>query len=232
MSDRTLPPEALDAWADALREKFDLAPEDVPITQILDLARDVATGVARPAAPFSAFVAGLVAGRLAEVETLRVHHGMFDPNMTRGSMLSFGHIAASPPLAWRHGEWQDTDAGARGTTDFPGDGELPTWAIPGPELISIQCHVTARTIDATMNIDVAAGALNLTDEVIAAEALRPRQPIHLPSPSYWPVLVALMLPVIAFGVIFFVPAAIAGVAGVVVCLFGWALEPSVEPPPR
>ena len=63
MSDRTLPPEALDAWADALREKFDLAPEDVPITQILDLARDVATGVARPAAPFSAFVAGLVAGR-------------------------------------------------------------------------------------------------------------------------------------------------------------------------
>jgi short subunit dehydrogenase-like uncharacterized protein len=114
-------------------------------------------------------IAGLVAGRLAEVETLRVHHGMFDPNMTRGSMLSFGHIAASPPLAWRHGEWQDTDAGARGTTDFPGDGELPTWAIPGPELISIQCHVTARTIDATMNIDVAAGALNLTDEVIAAE---------------------------------------------------------------
>ncbi len=70
------------------------------------------------------------------------------------------------------------------------------------------------------------------DEVIAAEALRPRQPIHLPSPSYWPVLVALMLPVIAFGVIFFVPAAIAGTAGVVICLFGWALEPSVEPTPH
>ena len=65
MSDapRTLPPEALDEWALALRERFGLAADDVPVALILDLARDVANGVARPAAPFSAFVAGLVAGR-------------------------------------------------------------------------------------------------------------------------------------------------------------------------
>lgn len=63
MNDRTLPPEALDEWAAALRERFGLAPEDLSIPLILDLARDVAVGVARPAAPFSAFVAGLVAGR-------------------------------------------------------------------------------------------------------------------------------------------------------------------------
>ncbi len=62
-NNRTLPPEALDAWAAVLREHFGLAAEDVPIALILDLARDVANGVARPAAPFSAFVAGLVAGR-------------------------------------------------------------------------------------------------------------------------------------------------------------------------
>ncbi|MFC4137547.1 MULTISPECIES: DUF6457 domain-containing protein [unclassified Microbacterium] len=60
---RTLPPEALEEWAVALRERFGLGAEDVPIGLILDLARDVANGVARPAAPFSAFVAGLVAGR-------------------------------------------------------------------------------------------------------------------------------------------------------------------------
>lgn len=63
MSDKTLPPEALDAWAAALREHFGLAADDLPISLILDLARDVAVGVARPAAPFSAFAAGLVAGR-------------------------------------------------------------------------------------------------------------------------------------------------------------------------
>lgn len=60
---RTLPPEALDEWARALRERFALSDDDLPIALILDLARDVANGVARPAAPFSAFVAGLVAGR-------------------------------------------------------------------------------------------------------------------------------------------------------------------------
>ena len=63
MSERTLPPEALDEWAAALRERFNLGPDDLPIALILDLARDVAVGVARPAAPFSAFAAALGAGR-------------------------------------------------------------------------------------------------------------------------------------------------------------------------
>lgn len=58
-----LPPEALDEWAAALRERFGLSEQDVPIALILKLAKDVADGVARPAAPFSAFVAGLIAGR-------------------------------------------------------------------------------------------------------------------------------------------------------------------------
>ena len=62
-SPQHLPPEALDAWADALCARFGLARDEVPITLVLDLARDVSKGVARPAAPFSAYVAGLVAGR-------------------------------------------------------------------------------------------------------------------------------------------------------------------------
>lgn len=63
MSDHNLPPETLNSWALELRERFNLAVEDLPIALILNLARDVANDVARPAAPFSAFVAGLVAGR-------------------------------------------------------------------------------------------------------------------------------------------------------------------------
>ncbi|MHC2999592.1 DUF6457 domain-containing protein [Microbacterium sp. HJ5] len=60
---RTLPPEALDAWAATLRARFELAEDDVPVAAVLDMTRDVANGVARPAAPLGAFVAGLVAGR-------------------------------------------------------------------------------------------------------------------------------------------------------------------------
>jgi hypothetical protein len=66
---RTLPPEALDAWAAALREHFGLAEDDIPIPLILDLARDVAGAVARPAAPLSTFVAGLAAGRAGGAPT-------------------------------------------------------------------------------------------------------------------------------------------------------------------
>ncbi|WP_159499195.1 DUF6457 domain-containing protein [Microbacterium sp. 18062] len=58
-----LPPEALDEWADAVRERLGLGPDDLPIPLVLDLAGDVARGVARPAAPLSAFAAGLAAGR-------------------------------------------------------------------------------------------------------------------------------------------------------------------------
>ncbi|GAB3602749.1 DUF6457 domain-containing protein [Microbacterium aureliae] len=63
MSEQThLPPEALDDWAAALQERFDLEAGQVPVSGVLDLARDVAVGVARPAAPVGAFAAGLAAG--------------------------------------------------------------------------------------------------------------------------------------------------------------------------
>ncbi len=56
-------PEGLAEWVEVLRGRFGLAPEDVPIGRILALASDAAHGVTRPAAPVSAFIAGLVAGR-------------------------------------------------------------------------------------------------------------------------------------------------------------------------
>ncbi|GAA2075566.1 hypothetical protein GCM10009840_06980 [Pseudolysinimonas kribbensis] len=58
-----LPPEALDDWADALRAELGIDAAESPIPAILDLARDVSNAVARPAAPLSAFMAGLAAGR-------------------------------------------------------------------------------------------------------------------------------------------------------------------------
>jgi molybdopterin-guanine dinucleotide biosynthesis protein A len=62
-SNRTQPPEALDAWAEALRERLGFGPDELPVSLILDLARDVANDVTRPAAPLSTFAAGLAAGR-------------------------------------------------------------------------------------------------------------------------------------------------------------------------
>ena len=56
------PPE-LDSWATTLCEALDL-PDGfvVDIPAVLDLARDAAHGVARPAAPLTTFLVGVAAG--------------------------------------------------------------------------------------------------------------------------------------------------------------------------
>jgi hypothetical protein len=54
----------LDDWTDTVREALDLGPVDTQL--VLDLARDVAHGVMRPAAPLSAYLMGLAVGRGVE----------------------------------------------------------------------------------------------------------------------------------------------------------------------
>ncbi len=63
MGDRTLPTDAVHEWAMALCERFDLVADDIPVALLLALADDTAAAVSAQAAPLSAFVAGLVAGR-------------------------------------------------------------------------------------------------------------------------------------------------------------------------
>ena len=53
--------------------------------------------------------------------------------------------------------------------------------------------------------------------------------IHMPSPSYWPIILAGALPIIALGLIYAIPVAIVGGAIVVLAMFGWSLEPSTAP---
>lgn len=57
-------PPQLAEWAATLVHEFGLDAEQVPVDRILALAAVAAHGVTRPAAPLSAFVAGLVAGQL------------------------------------------------------------------------------------------------------------------------------------------------------------------------
>jgi cytochrome c oxidase subunit 1 len=51
--------------------------------------------------------------------------------------------------------------------------------------------------------------------------------IHLPGPSFWPLIAAFGLPTIAYGLIYSWWLVAAGVVVLLVGLFGWALEPSV-----
>ncbi|GBC87436.1 Cytochrome c oxidase subunit 1 [bacterium HR12] len=58
------------------------------------------------------------------------------------------------------------------------------------------------------------------------------QGVHLPSPSYYPFIASLGLFVLGYGLIFSWWLAIAGAVVLLAGLYGWALEPSVEPEPE
>jgi cytochrome c oxidase subunit I len=53
--------------------------------------------------------------------------------------------------------------------------------------------------------------------------------VHLPSPSYWPLVLAIGLPVIAYGLIFNLGLAAVGGLIVVIAAFGWGYEPADDP---
>ena len=53
--------------------------------------------------------------------------------------------------------------------------------------------------------------------------------VHLPSPSYWPLVLAIGLPVIAYGLIFNLGLAAVGGLIVVISAFGWGYEPADDP---
>jgi hypothetical protein len=60
---------ALDDWTTEACRALGLDPADVDVTVVLDLARDVAHGVLRPAAPLSAYLLGVAVGRGADAKT-------------------------------------------------------------------------------------------------------------------------------------------------------------------
>jgi Domain of unknown function (DUF6457) len=88
------PVNELDGWVAAASAELGLAPGDVQTTAVLDVARDVAHEVLRPAAPVTAYLMGVAVGRGA------------DPAATAERLRALA-------LAWR-----DRD-GADGTDEDP-----------------------------------------------------------------------------------------------------------------
>ena len=75
------------------------------------------------------------------------------------------------------------------------------------------------------------------EELVAEEERLGDAHVHLPAPSYWPIVLAFGLPVMAYGVIYTTWLIVIGAAIVVAAMFGWALEPAdsepadFDPPP-
>ena len=67
------------------------------------------------------------------------------------------------------------------------------------------------------------------DEVMAELNAHPDEHIHMPSRSYWPILLALSLPVIGYGLIYNRTLMAIGAVLVLLTMFGWAMEPATSP---
>lgn len=65
------------------------------------------------------------------------------------------------------------------------------------------------------------------EDVIKGEQDAADEHIHLPSPSYWPILLASGIGVLCMGVVYGVPVMVVGAGILVFSVFGWVLEPSV-----
>jgi len=57
----------LDDWTRRVADELALDPEVLDQAAVLDMARDVAHGVARPAAPLTAYLLGVAVGRGADL---------------------------------------------------------------------------------------------------------------------------------------------------------------------
>ena len=71
--------------------------------------------------------------------------------------------------------------------------------------------------------------VNTAEEVLEEEESHADAHIHLPSPSYWPIVLSSSFLLIGFGVIYNPLLMILGAAVTILGLYGWALEPSVAP---
>ena len=67
------------------------------------------------------------------------------------------------------------------------------------------------------------------EELIAEQERNADKHIHMPSPSYWPIVLAFGLPVITFGMIYSYLISVVGGVIVLFAAYGWALESSTAP---
>ena len=67
------------------------------------------------------------------------------------------------------------------------------------------------------------------EEIMAEQERNADKHIHMPSPSYWPIVLAFGLPVITFGLIYSHLISVVGGVIVLFAAYGWALESSTAP---
>jgi len=127
--------------------------------------------------------------------------------------------------------------GAKTSAD-PWDGRTLEWTIPSPpphynfaEIPTVRArddfwHRKYTEDESGRVTPVVAGAATTEEDVEHED--EEHHDIHMPDPSYWPLVAAAGLPFIGYGIIFDWVWAVPGALLLLVGLFGWSLEPVAE----
>jgi cytochrome c oxidase subunit 1 len=91
-----------------------------------------------------------------------------------------------------------------------------------------------RRVPAGASADHAGGAHPATADEGAGQKTHHELGIHMPDPSYWPLVISAGLPLIGWAIVFDTSPVLLGLGALVTLVggFGWVLEPSAEPTPH
>ena len=132
--------------------------------------------------------------------------------------------------------WHTTRKGAKAPLD-PWDARSLEWLTNSPPKVhnfDVIPHVHA--LDEYFHlkyeeVDTDAGPrlvkLRTAEELHAEQEANADKHIHMPSPSYWPMVVAIALPIMAYGIIYSKVLTVIGGAILLMGIYAWSLEPSV-----
>ncbi|MEY2580937.1 MAG: cytochrome c oxidase subunit [Ilumatobacteraceae bacterium] len=157
------------------------------------------------------------------------------------------YILAASVFVFLVNVWRTTRKGAAAPLD-PWDARSLEWLTNSPPKVhnfDVIPHVHA--LDEYFHlkyeeVDTDAGPrlvkVRTAEELHAEQEANADKNIHMPSASYWPMIVAIALPIMAYGIIFSLVLTVVGGAILLLGMFAWALEPSVadesdyDPPPQ
>jgi hypothetical protein len=121
-------------------------------------------------------LAQLVAERVGPLKRLTLVHGIFDTEVTRGTLRSFIEISKGKPFVFKDGEWFASTSEALGTIDFPGeDGPTAIWRSGGPVVFSVPQHVETRYLELATNFAPIDNPSVLTPEMVEAAPVGPSE---------------------------------------------------------
>jgi cytochrome c oxidase subunit 1 len=139
-------------------------------------------------------------------------------------------------LVFLYNVWHTTRKGAPAPLD-PWDARSLEWMTTSPpKEHNFDAIPTVHALDEFFHrkyeeVDTPNGhrlvKVKTAEEIMAEQEANADKHIHMPSPSYWPIILALGLPIMAYGVIYARLLAVVGGVVILFAMWAWALEPSV-----